>query len=109
MKQPFPSEVAAKFMTRFPDGMRHQIAAAAKAAGRSMNAEIVLRLQQSLGQVASAASVLDPAVDLRDSFAIAAPPAPDDFGRKFDEESEQRIARWAYAYADAMLAARGRT
>lgn len=35
-------------MLRFPDGMRDQIAEAAKANGRSMNAEIVHRLQISL-------------------------------------------------------------
>lgn len=36
-----------KFMLRFPDGMRERVAEAAKAAGRSMNAEIVQRLEQS--------------------------------------------------------------
>lgn len=45
----FPSDAADKYVVRFPDGMRDQIAEAAKAAGRSMNAEIVLRLQQSFG------------------------------------------------------------
>lgn len=34
-------------MLRFPDGMRDQISEAAKASGRSMNAEIVTRLQSS--------------------------------------------------------------
>lgn len=38
-----------KFMLRFPDGMRDQIAAAAKESGRSMNAEIVHRLSRSFG------------------------------------------------------------
>lgn len=41
----FPSERADKFMVRFPDGMRSEIAAAAKANGRSANAEIIHRLQ----------------------------------------------------------------
>lgn len=36
-------------MLRFPEGMRDQIAEAARAAGRSMNAEIVARLQASFG------------------------------------------------------------
>lgn len=36
-----------KIMLRVPDGMRERIAEAAKTAGRSMNAEIVLRLQDS--------------------------------------------------------------
>jgi hypothetical protein len=42
--QAFPSDAADKFMVRFPDGMRDRINEAAKAAGRSMNAEIVARL-----------------------------------------------------------------
>lgn len=46
-KQSFPSDVADKFMVRFPDGMRDRIAEAAKNNGRSMNAEIVHRLEMS--------------------------------------------------------------
>ena len=37
-----------KFMLRLPDGMRDAIAEFAKQSGRSMNAEIVYRLQQSI-------------------------------------------------------------
>ena len=36
-----------QFIVRLPDGMRDRIASAAKAAGRSMNAEIVHRLSES--------------------------------------------------------------
>lgn len=36
-----------KFMLRFPDGMRDRIAEAAKSNNRSMNAEIVARLEGS--------------------------------------------------------------
>ncbi|GAA3721108.1 hypothetical protein GCM10022421_31990 [Oceanisphaera sediminis] len=43
----YPSEKLDKFMLRFPDGMRDDIKNAAEASGRSMNAEIVHRLQQS--------------------------------------------------------------
>jgi hypothetical protein len=39
---------AEKFMIRLPGGMRSRIAEEAKANGRSMNAEIVARLQGSL-------------------------------------------------------------
>ena len=39
-----------KFMLRFPAGMRDRIAAEAKKSNRSMNAEIVARLQQTLDQ-----------------------------------------------------------
>lgn len=43
-----PSRTADQFVVRLPDGMRDQIAEAAKANNRSMNAEIVARLQESL-------------------------------------------------------------
>ncbi len=46
-KPPFPSRVADQFVVRFPDGMRDRIREAADANGRSMNAEIVARLQTS--------------------------------------------------------------
>jgi hypothetical protein len=43
----FPSRELDKFILRFPDGMRDLIAEAAKANNRSMNAEVVSRLQNS--------------------------------------------------------------
>lgn len=42
-----PSRVAEQFVVRFPDGMRGRIAEEAKANNRSMNAEIVARLERS--------------------------------------------------------------
>lgn len=42
-----PSRTAEQFVVRFPEGMRDRISEAAKANNRSMNAEIVVRLQQS--------------------------------------------------------------
>jgi hypothetical protein len=50
-KKPYPSETQERFIVRFPDGMRDRIAEAAKAAGRSMNAEIVNRLDGSFRSV----------------------------------------------------------
>lgn len=38
---------ADKYIVRFPDGMRDRLKAAGQAAGRSLNAEIVYRLEQS--------------------------------------------------------------
>lgn len=44
---------------------------------------------------------------LRDYFAAHAPDAPDDFGWNNGEATQcERLARWSYHYADAMLAAR---
>ncbi len=47
-KPPAPSDIADKFMLRMPEGMRDRLKAAAEENNRSMNAEIVSRLQQSL-------------------------------------------------------------
>lgn len=42
-----PSRVAEKMMIRLPDGMRDKIAEAASVSGRSMNAEVIARLEAS--------------------------------------------------------------
>lgn len=53
-----PSRTAEQFVVRFPGGMRDRIAESAKASGRSMNAEIVARLEQSFEFVDGAISQL---------------------------------------------------
>lgn len=53
---PRTAQVADKYIVRFPDGMRDRIAEAAKANNRSMNAEIVARLEQTLAGNHGAAS-----------------------------------------------------
>lgn len=47
----YPSQTQDRYIVRFPDGMRDQIAEAAKANNRSMNAEIVARLEASFSGV----------------------------------------------------------
>lgn len=44
----FPSDKADQFNVRMPPGLRDKMAKIAEASGRSMNAEIVSRLEQSL-------------------------------------------------------------
>lgn len=44
----FPSDTADRFQLRMPDGMRDRIKEAAAKSGRSMNAEIIHRLEHSL-------------------------------------------------------------
>jgi hypothetical protein len=44
----YPSQMADRFQVRMPEGMRDQLRRAAEISGRSMNAEIVHRLQQSM-------------------------------------------------------------
>ena len=58
-----PSRSAEQFVVRLPDGMRDRLADAAKAAGRSMNAEIVARLQSSFASPAAAPETLAAGLD----------------------------------------------
>ncbi|MBP8263296.1 MAG: Arc family DNA-binding protein [Pseudomonas sp.] len=51
MKQaPYSSRTADKFVVRLPDGMRERIGEVARSHRRSMNSEIIARLEQSLFQ-----------------------------------------------------------
>lgn len=59
-------QAADKYVLRMPDGMREKINELAKANGRSMNAEMVLMLQQAMD-----ARAQPPALDL-DTHALAA-------------------------------------
>ncbi|OEI82498.1 Arc family DNA-binding protein [Brucella sp. BO3] len=56
-KEPYPSETADRYIVRFPDGMRDLIAEFAKENNRSMNAEIVSRLDESLRESLRSRSV----------------------------------------------------
>ncbi len=49
-KEPYPSETADRFIVRFPDGMRDRIRDEAAKNNRSMNAEIIARLEASLSE-----------------------------------------------------------
>jgi hypothetical protein len=51
MKSNFPSRALDKFVVRLPAGMRDQLAEAAQKNNRTMNAEIVSRLEASLQRV----------------------------------------------------------
>ena len=73
-----PSRTADQFVVRFPDGMRDRIAEAAKANNRSMNAEIVSRLEQTFGQQ----FVLRTSEEIRDY-------AKKIFEEQFKEEAER--------------------
>ena len=71
--KPYPSDAADKFIVRLPPGMRDTIAEAAKANGRSMNAEIIHRLEQSLaGEDGDSISVKSLALLLAKAEASAA-------------------------------------
>lgn len=49
-RDPYPSETQDRFLLRMPDGMRDRLKAEAEANKRSMNAEIVARLEASLSE-----------------------------------------------------------
>jgi hypothetical protein len=56
-KKPYPSESQERFIVRLPDGMRDLIADEAKKSNRSMNAEVVARLQQSFDGATGSAEI----------------------------------------------------
>lgn len=55
-----PSRTADQFVVRFPDGMRERIAESAKLNGRSMNSEIVSRLEASFASTGAPEATKDP-------------------------------------------------
>lgn len=73
-----PSDRAPKFIIRLPEGMRDRIAGAAKANGRSMNAEIVQRLEDSFARQAvdAVADVNAMIREIREEMARLAEMAP---------------------------------
>lgn len=62
-KTPYPSEIQDRFIIRLPDGMRDFIAEEAKKNNRSMNAEIVSRLQASFEESRNAPTTAELLVD----------------------------------------------
>ena len=94
----FPSDSADQFVIRLPDGMRDEIAAAAKSNGRSMNSEIVARLAGDAETLRDRFAGQALAGILAGGFAGTIP--HDDVNGGGD------AAFFAYQYADAMLAAR---
>lgn len=93
-----------KYIVRFPEGMREQIAAAAKASGRSMNAEIVARLGAKANPVPT--SLIDffgaKAMQAILTGATGIGTLPADVRRKALGE----VAQLSYEIADAMMEAR---
>lgn len=54
----YPSQNLKQFLTRFPDGMRERIEAAAEANKRPMNSEIIARLEWSFQEEAKSGNGL---------------------------------------------------
>lgn len=81
-KSPFV-QAGEKYLIRFPDGMRARVAEAAKANNRSMNAEIVARLEASLAQ---------------DAYRQSIAPDPEEIA-----EIERRAAEWGVSKTQALI------
>ena len=90
-QQPFP--------LRMPPELRESLERDAAAAGRSLNAEVLLRLHGGAGSLRdSFAAQAMAALIVSDSWNIEAAPGPD--------VSMHHVAEEAYAFADSMLEAR---
>ncbi|MGR7993822.1 Arc family DNA-binding protein [Xanthobacter sp. ZOL 2024] len=77
-----PSRGSDQFNLRFPDGMRDRIKEAAEASGRSMNAEIIARLEASFAprqpgdeQIAALGERLDDVIRMMTERGLI-PPKP---------------------------------
>lgn len=55
---PYDSRTADKFVVRLPEGMRERISEVSKVHHRSMNSEIIARLETSLVEESEAATIL---------------------------------------------------
>lgn len=62
---PAPSDLADKFMLRLPPGLKDRLAAAAKETGRSINQEIVTRLELSLDSFSSIEGIASDVEELK--------------------------------------------
>lgn len=80
-KKPYPSETQERFIVRLPDGMRDMIADAAKLGNRSMNSEVVRRLEASF----ESSNAVSPTVlqSIQDAAA--------EWGTSFDEALERAV------------------
>ena len=91
MSSDFPSRGLDKFVLRLPEGMRDKIGVAARANKRTMNAEIVSRLERSFVDAQATTlpedavkAILDTRVMVSElhQALTAPPPAPYPFARK---------------------------
>lgn len=68
-KEPFPSDKQDKFMLRLPEGMRENIKLAAELNNRSMNSEIVSRLEASFMSRADSHDLLKEVQDMKNGMS----------------------------------------
>lgn len=99
-KKNYPSFQADQFNVRFPEGMRDKIAAIAKESGRSMNAEIIARLERSFADEPLRAGALDLNGLLSAGLILSTGEDPTDPAAQFlldqAREAAHRVAKLAY-------------
>lgn len=93
-KEPYPSETADRYIVRFPEGMRERLKQAAADNNRSMNSEIIARLETSFGMemplvqgavnTAQLVKALAEALSQRDEFI-------NDLAKQFEERNIAQI------------------
>lgn len=85
-----PHQGSDKYIVRFPDGMRERIAEAAKANNRSMNSEIIARLEASFEPPEASIAVLTKIMEEREARMLEEVSAN---VRRLLEEAENRRAK----------------
>jgi hypothetical protein len=96
----YPSEQQDRFIVRLPNGMRDKIGVAARANKRSMNAEIVNRLDASFSSVEPAVQAGDEKLDDPDMLGSI-------FGSLIGLESQIKDLRRQNAEIKALITAAG--
>ena len=64
MSEKYPSQLAERFQIRLPDGMRDRLRYAAEMSGRSMNAEIVHRLELTFAEPGNSTTTFHERIEL---------------------------------------------
>lgn len=88
-----PSRTADQFVVRFPEGMRDRIASEAKANNRSMNAEIVARLEMSVTGAESDMALKTLALQLAEANQLLALERANSYTRLMDAYLASSIAK----------------
>lgn len=98
-KEPYPSETADRYIVRFPPGMRERIKQDAEKNNRSMNAEIIARLESSF-QPTPQKLVID---EIADNVLKRISAAPKSISAK---DRENFYSRYDEAKKDELIAKR---
>lgn len=88
-EEKYPSELADRFIVRFPAGMRDRIAEEARKNGRSMNSEIIARLEASFEHQAQPLGI----VELQNILAAERTRVAEEVVRYFENKNQVVIEK----------------